>query len=140
MIETIQPPTDNLYKFLAIGLLAFVLVAVVFLFKEQARQRERYLDAHVELLAGGYVEGSGVPSSPELRRAYFQAEAAKSEASGLHRLVNGTAGRIGGFCVLGSIFAFTAWFWRVQRYDDAILRLTMQKLELEARATDAQPK
>ena len=134
MDGTITPPTDNLYKFLAIGGLAFALVAFVFLLREHARLSERYMDAQVELQAGGYEEGSGAPEDRELRRAYFRREATRSEFSNLLDLSRTWVSRTMGFSAAVSIGGFVAWWRRVQRYDDAILRATLAKLQREERA------
>lgn len=134
MIETISPPTDNLYKFLAIGGLTLTLVAIVFLFRDQARLRGVYTDAQVELLAGGYIEGSGPPADQDLRRAYFRRQAAEHEVKGLLRLIDSPFGSVMGISLSVSIVAFLLWWFRVQRYDDEILRVTTEKLRREERA------
>jgi hypothetical protein len=133
MMETIQPPTDNLYKFIAIGGLAFALVAFIFLFREQARIREQLIQAEVELRVGGYVEGSGEPADQELRRAYFRRDAAMEESSGLLKLASGMAAKVVGWSLGFSAVGFGLWWWRVQRLDDAILIDTAAKLKQEAR-------
>lgn len=132
MMETIQPPTDNLYKFIAIGGLAFALVTFIFLLREQARLQEQWLDAGVELRAGGYVEGSGEPADHELRRAYFRRESANAAGSGLLKLAGGIAGKAIGFSLGVSLFGFYFWWSRVQRHDDAILVATAAKAKREA--------
>jgi len=137
MIENIQPPTDNLYKFLAIGGLVFALVALVVLLREQAAQRERWTDAQVELLAAGYKDGSGEPTDPDLRRAYFRREFAMGQASEVMKLAGGVVGKTFGVCLIASFAGFGLWWWKVQRHDDAILRATAAKLLREERAKSA---
>jgi hypothetical protein len=138
MTETLQPPTDNLYKFVAIGALALAIVAFVFLLRENSRQRDRYIDAEIELAAGGYVDGTGLPAEPSLRRAYASREIARSELDQVVKTASGFTGKVILVSSLISIIWFVLWWFRVQRYDDAILRLTAAKLEREEQAAIAQ--
>jgi hypothetical protein len=134
MMETIQPPTDNLYKFLAIGGLAVVLLALVFLFRDQARVRDRYLEAEIELRALGYLPASSEPKDVEMRRWYFRREAADAEGAQLIKLAGGFIGRGIWIGLVTSGIGFGLWYRCVQRYDDRILRATAAKVEREARA------
>lgn len=134
-MDNLQPPTDNLYKFLAIGGLAFALVAFIFLMREQAKQRERWLDAQVELATGGYQAGSGVPTDAALRAPFFRQQAALAETDGIWKLVP-ILGRTIGISISISIVGFAAWWFRVQRHEDAILKLTRAKLALELKSNE----
>lgn len=137
MNDTLQPPTDNLYKFIAIAGIAVALLALVFLFREQARLREVYLNAQVELRAGGYVEGSGIPADVELRRTYLRRDLAASQGDTLMELGRGPRSKATGWALGLSVVAFGAWWWRVQRHEDAILRITAAKLLREEQAASA---
>jgi hypothetical protein len=128
MIETLQPPTDNLYKFLAIGGLAFALLTMVYLLRDQARLRDDYIAAEIELRAAKHPPDAGEPTDPELRKAYFRREYSKAQADDLIKFASGWAGRAFSISLIISILAFFGWWRRVQRYDDAILRATAAKL------------
>ena len=123
MLDSLTPPTDNLYKFIAIGGLAFALVAFVYLLREQATQWEAYVTADIDLRANGYVEGTGEPKDVELHKAWLRREWAKSEGESLLQFSKGLAGKAMGVSLVISMLGFAAWWWRVQRFEDAKLRM-----------------
>lgn len=131
-MDNLQPPTDNLYKFLAIGGIAIIVVALIFYFRAAFAEREKWRDAQVELLATGYQEGSGEPTDPAMRAAYFRRKLAAEETTGVIKTFapyTGNAILIGGIV---SITGFGLWWWKVQSYEDEILRLTAEKLRRDA--------
>lgn len=134
MLDSIQPPTDNLYKFLAIGGLAFALVAFVALLREQSRLRDAWIDAQIELQAAAYVESSGLPTDPALRPAYLRREWAHAQLRDLLAQTGGFVGKSIATSLFVSALAFIGWFVRVQRHDDALLRLAAAKAEREEAA------
>lgn len=138
-METLQPPTDNLYKFVAIGGLAVALLCMFFVFREQAALRDKWIDAQVELISGGYQEGTGMPADSELRKAYFRREYARVEAGNLMKFLHSHIGHTMGISLGVSILGFMAWWFRVQQYDDVILRTTAAKLKREECAAVAVP-
>lgn len=131
MMENLTPPTDNLYKFLAIGCLAAVVLFIALMFQQQAEFRSRWTQAEIELRAAGYQAGSGEPTDAALRKAYFQREFSVAEWNGIFAVFKGPLGHVIGVSSTISFFAFAAWWWRVQRHDDLILRLSAEKLERE---------
>jgi hypothetical protein len=135
-MDNLQPPTDNLYKFLAIGMLAFALVACVIWWRALSSEREKWRDAQVELLSGGYQEGSGIPSDSALRQAYFRREYALKEGRGLLSPVLGIViyTAVGAFLISATAFIF--WWRKVQRYEDEILRITAEKMRRENERRD----
>jgi hypothetical protein len=139
MNDFIDPPTDNLYKFFAISGLAFALLALFFLFRQQSTEREQYVTAQVELLARGYVDGTGPPTDVDLRRAYFRREAARAEDESTLKLASGMIGRTISISLIISLTGFISWWIKVQRYEDAILRGTLVKLKLENTVALATP-
>lgn len=134
-MENITPPTDNLYKFIAIGGLAAMLLCMFFLFREQAVFREKWIDAQVELASTGYQEGSGVPADPAARLAYFRREAAHGQGLELMKFLKSHVGHTTGISMLVSMFGFALWWRKVQGHDDAILRATAEIVQREARTS-----
>jgi hypothetical protein len=133
MLDSITPPTDNLYKFLAIGGLVFALVVFVVLLQEQAADRHQWLDAQAELLASGYVEDGPIPTDSAPRLAYYRREAAMADAHSLMQVAGGAGGYAVGLSLAAAIVGFTLWYRRVQRYDDAILRMTAEGMKTKAK-------
>ena len=132
MMDSFQAPTDNLYKFLAIGGLAFVFLAAYYLLREQSRLRDIYIDSQVALIATGYQEGTGVPKDKEMAQAYARREFAKEQTKELLGNTTKLAARIAGVAFLVSIAGFVAWWLRVQRYEDAILQAAARLKKSEA--------
>ncbi len=140
MLESIQPPTDNLYKFVAIGGLVFALVATVFLFREQAKFRDQWIEAQIELQVAGYEDGDPIPTDIEPRRAYMRREWEHTKLKENVKLGEGVLAKVSGYSLGISLCAFVAWWWRVQRHDDAILKAAASKAlreEAEAEALAA---
>jgi hypothetical protein len=129
MLDSLTPPTDNLYKFLAIGGLAFALLVLVFLLRAQAADRQQWLDAHVELMTAGYVEGGPIPTDVDARRAYYRKEAAAADARGIVQLAGGAGGYVFWFSIFAAAGGFWLWYVKVQRFEDAILRMNVEKMK-----------
>lgn len=106
----------------------------VFLFSRQAALQEKWFDAQVELAAASYEEGSGVPTDPTARLAYFRREAANAQGADLMKFLRSHLGHITGISLFVSIIGFWFWWRRIQRFEDAILRATAEKIQREAKA------
>lgn len=129
MIDDLQPPTDNLYKFLAIGGLAVAVVSYVFLLRWQSTLRAQWVDSQVVLVAGGYQDGTGMPTDPALRQAYCRRELVNSELAGLYKFLGGWVAPTAAISTTISVLGFGFWYFKIQRYEDTILRLQAAKCE-----------
>lgn len=132
-----NPPTDNLYKFVAIFGMVLVVAPLVLFFGRAGELRARSAEVRREVALLGFdvdvarqdQERSKEPDEPlktrALRRRMVEAQARTTELSDLleelERLANVAKISAAAGLVL-TIVGFTLWYERVQRFEDLVLR------------------
>lgn len=143
MLEQISPPTDNLYKFLALSGVAVVLVVLVFGVDQVVDLVNRATEYNIELAAWraeaewekqhappttGPAEFGGLT-----REAYVKAEQFKAKRKAIEDLAKFRGDLIGlGSLAAGGGLALAAWgFWlwwsRLQRLEDRLLSMDVDE-------------
>lgn len=159
--DSLRPPTDNLYKFIAIAGLIFALACLVSLIyltgtatDASVEVQQSLRTTYAELLdneAAVHALNAAMESyevGDNLGQLIDQVREAGAESSDLQSVVlllqgfdrfNADLSTLDAYrdyltgatawSIAISFFGFVAWFWRLQRYEDRIIKLRAQSLE-----------
>ena len=123
--QTLRPPTDNLYKFLALAGLVLAALLLTLLFRELFRLQRAHDDAVVTLVAAGMPADAAVEDAPDdgARSLILRRDLLRGRAVELQRLFTGAfmARLVGGSLAVSTV-AFGLWYLLVQRPQDELLR------------------
>ncbi|MDB5294973.1 MAG: hypothetical protein JWO31_956 [Phycisphaerales bacterium] len=164
MTPPIVPPTDSLYKFIAISGLALTIVAIAFPLRDAAALRREYMAATEEMESSGADFVRSVEEVRDVLRAATRPTAAPATRPGPATAVaryeprgDAYVASLRGFlrvarraddfkveqrywanlAVFGLFLmaaGFALWWFRVQRHQDALLRFQVAEAEAKAKA------
>lgn len=157
MLQESTPPTDSLYKFLAIGGLAVVVVVLVFATDQVADITNRGNEYNIELAqwraesewGQAHAAPTTAPSSEPLgglsREAYTRVEVLKAKRSALDTLMTlrsqviGVGGAAVGVGLIIAVLGFSWWWQRQQKLQDQLLALELEERRAKRQLPSGNP-